>query len=174
MTKPACFLIVFASLMAAQSAPVDISKLPPPAAREVDFAKDIQPVLQGTCLKCHGPDKAKGKLLLDTREHAVKGGEDGPDIIPGDSAKSKLIHFTARLVEDYEMPPSGKGDPLTKEQVGVFRAWIDQGGKWPEGLVLQAPAEPDSSPSHEPQNSANSPSSRTNHWAFKATVLPAL
>src|SRR6266436_6833751 len=142
MTKPVCFLIVFGFIQQVKGAPEpDISKLPPAVAREVDFAKEVQPILERSCLKCHEPEKAKGKLLLDTREHALKGGENGPDIIPGESGKSSLIHFTARLVEDSEMPPSGKGEPLSKEQVGILRAWIDQGMKWPEGLALQAPAE---------------------------------
>src|SRR5215471_15129357 len=137
MTKPVCFLIACALTLAVQSAPVDVSKLPPAVAREVDFAKEIRPVLERSCLKCHGPEKAKGKLLLDTREHALKGGENGPDIILGDSAKSSLVHFTARLVEDSEMPPVGKGEPLAKEEVGVLRAWIDQGAKWPVEITLR-------------------------------------
>src|SRR6266536_2394252 len=119
-----------------RAASVDVSKLPPAAARSVDFAKDIQPILEKSCLKCHCPEEAKGKLLLDTREHALKGGENGPVILPGQSAKSSLIHFSARLVEDSEMPPVGKGAALTKEQVGVLRAWIDQGLKWPDSVTL--------------------------------------
>src|ERR1043166_8195366 len=116
--------------------PPDISKLPPAAAQVIDFAKDVRPILEKSCLKCHNAEKAKGKLSLDTREHALKGGENGADIIVGDSAKSPLIHFTARLVEDSEMPPIGKGEPLTKEQVGILRTWIDQGAKWPEQITL--------------------------------------
>lgn len=116
---------------------MDISKLPPPSAQQIDFAKDIAPIFERSCLSCHGPEKAKGKLLLDTREHALKGGENGPDIIPGASAKSPLIHFTARLVEDSEMPPTGKGEPLSKDQVGLLIAWIDQGAKWPTELTLR-------------------------------------
>src|SRR5262245_61716076 len=140
MTKPVSFLIIFGLLQPLKGAPVvDASKLPLAAAMEVDFAKEIQPILERSCLKCHGPEKAKGKLLLDTHEHALKGGENGQDIIPGQSAKSPLIHFTARLVEDSEMPPVGKGEPLTKEEVGILRAWIDQGAKWPEGLTLRGP-----------------------------------
>ena len=136
------FLVVVLTYPAIAASPtVDISKLPPTAARNVNFTKDIQPILEKSCLKCHSPEKAKGKLLLDTREHALKGGEKGTDILPGQSAKSPLIHFIARLVEDSEMPPTGKGDPLTATQVGLLRAWIDQGVKWPDGLILQPPQE---------------------------------
>src|SRR5882672_8361057 len=67
------------------------ARLPPPAASPVDFAKDVRPILEKSCLECHGPEKAKGKFLLDSREHALKGGDNGVDIIPGDSAKSPLI-----------------------------------------------------------------------------------
>lgn len=60
----------------------------------------------------------------------MKGGENGVDIFPGDSARSPLIHYVARVVPDMEMPPPGKGDPLTAEQVGILRRWIDQGAEW--------------------------------------------
>src|SRR6267378_2938685 len=123
-------------------AAVDLSRLPAPATREVDFSKDIQPILENSCLKCHEAEKAKGKLSLDTRVHALKGGENAPDIVPGDSVKSPLIHFIARVVEDSEMPPVGKGDPLTKEQVSLMRGWIDQGAKWPDTLTLHSSGAP--------------------------------
>src|SRR5438128_4273311 len=138
-------LLIFQVIAGAQTAApasVDLSKLPPAVARQIDFAHDIQPILESACLRCHEPEKAKGKLLLDTREHALKGGENGPDILPGASVKSPLIHFVARLVEESEMPPVGKGEPLTGEQVGRLRAWIDQGAKWPAGIVLRPAPEP--------------------------------
>src|SRR5262249_33766724 len=108
----------------------DLAKLPPAAVRQIDFSKDIQPLLEGSCLKCHGPEKHKSGLPLDTHENALAGGEHGQDIVPGDSAKSPLIHYVARLVEDMEMPPKDKGEPLTPAQIGLLRAWIDQGASW--------------------------------------------
>src|SRR5580765_1554912 len=87
------FLLAMATAIHATAASIDISKLPPAANRPVDFARDIQPILEKSCLKCHNAEKAKGKLLLDTREHALKGGENGPDIVTGNSANSPLIHF---------------------------------------------------------------------------------
>src|SRR6266567_2175781 len=132
-------LLLLSWATSAAIAGVDLSRLPAAASREIDFSKDIQPILESSCLKCHEGDKAKGKLLLDTRAHALKGGDNGPDIIPGDSTKSPLIHFIAGLVEDSEMPPAGKGEPLTKEQVSLLRAWVDQGGKWPDTLTLHSP-----------------------------------
>ena len=59
----------------------------------------------------------------------LKGGEEGKVVEPGASAKSKLVHAVSRLDEDSAMPPEDKGAPLTKEQVGLVRAWIDQGAK---------------------------------------------
>lgn len=115
---------------------VDPASLPKATTNTVVFAQDIQPILEKSCVKCHSGDRPKGKFALTTRQNALKGGQDQVDIIPGDSARSPLIHFTARVIQDSEMPPVGKGDPLTHEQVGILRAWIDQGLKWPDGLVL--------------------------------------
>ncbi len=112
------------------AADVDVSKLPPASAKkDLTFEKDILPIFQKSCVKCHGPEKQKAKLRLDTLEATLKGGENGDCISKGSSAKSTLVHTIARLDPDAAMPPDGKGDPLTKEQVGIVRAWIDQGAK---------------------------------------------
>lgn len=109
---------------------VDVSKLPPPADKKgLTYAKDIQPLVEKSCFKCHGPEKAKGDLRVDSLEAALKGSEYGKVIEAGKSEKSRLVHSVARLDPDEAMPPEGKGDPWTKEQVGVLRAWIDQGAK---------------------------------------------
>jgi cytochrome c5 len=109
---------------------VDPSKLPPAATTAgVTFAKDIKPIFDKSCIKCHGEEKQKAKLRLDTLEWTLKGA-DGEDVVnKGKSAESELVHSVARVNEDEAMPPEGKGDPLTKEQVGLIRAWIDQGAK---------------------------------------------
>ncbi len=110
---------------------MDISKLPPAATKSgVKFETDIKPIFEKSCVKCHGAEKQKGKLRLDSLEATLKGGEDAPNIVPKDSAKSTLVHSVARIGEEDDfMPPKGKGDPLTKEEVGLIRAWIDQGAK---------------------------------------------
>jgi len=136
-------------------AAVDVSKLPPAATRLVDFVKDIQPLLSKNCHACHGPEKQKAALRWDDRAIALKGGENGPVIVPGKSAASRMIHLVAGLEPDSLMPPSGKGGPLTSEQIGLLRAWIDQGADWPE--------------------TGDSPEAKKrNHWAFKAPVRPAV
>jgi len=105
-----------------------------PAApdRPIDFGRDIRPLLEASCLRCHGPERAKGGFRLDSRTAALKGGEKGVDIRPGDSARSPLIQFVSRAVEEMEMPPEGKGEPLTEAQIKLLIAWIDQGVPWPE------------------------------------------
>lgn len=113
------------------SAAIDPAKLPPAAKTPgVTFAKDIKPLFEKSCFKCHGPEKQKGKLRLDSLEATLKGGENAPNIVKGDSAKSTLVAAIARLGdEDDFMPPKDKGEPFTAEQVGLVRAWIDQGAK---------------------------------------------
>lgn len=122
---------VLASILGAHAADRlgDASRLPASAAT-ADYARDIQPIFEKSCFRCHGPEKPKSHFRLDYREGALKGGDDGVDVIPGDSARSPLIHFAARLVPDLEMPPDGKGDPLTPAQVALLRAWIDQGANY--------------------------------------------
>ena len=127
------FLFSSGALLAATNSPeskLDLSQLPPSATNQIDFARDIKPILDASCIRCHGPVKPKSSFRLDSRAAALKGGENGVDIVPGNSAKSPLIHFTADLVEDMEMPPSGKGEPLNAAQIALLRAWIDQGAPW--------------------------------------------
>ena len=100
------------------------------AEDKVDFAKQILPVLRQNCVKCHGPEKQKGKLRLDSKEAAMKGGKDGVVIVPGDAEKSELYRrITLPKGNDDIMP--NEGDPLTKAQTDLFRDWINQGAVWP-------------------------------------------
>lgn len=123
-------LTAISAAVSLTAADVDVSKLPPAATKTgLTFDKDIKPIFEKSCVKCHGAEKQKGKLRLDTLEASLKGGENGESIVKGNSAKSPLVHTIARLDPDSAMPPDGKGDPLTKEQIGVIRAWIDQGAK---------------------------------------------
>ena len=136
----------------AAAAGVDISKLPPAATRVMDFAKDIEPIFEKSCQTCHGAEKQKSGYRLDSRATALKGGENySPAIKPGDSAGSPLIHLVSGLVPDTQMP--AKGDPLTPAQIGLLRAWIDQGARWPESNLAQA----------DPIKS---------HWAFQPVKRP--
>src|SRR5690348_13373103 len=100
----------------------DPAKLPAAATAPVDFARDILPIFQNDCVRCHGPEKPKSHFRLDNRIAALKGGNDNDDdIVPGDSARSKLVFYVARQIPDLEMPPNGKEKPLTAEQVSMLR-----------------------------------------------------
>jgi hypothetical protein len=114
------------------------AQLPPPADREVDFVKDIQPLFESSCVKCHAKGKDRGGLSIETHEGLLKGGDTGAAIVPGDSAKSLMLELVASDDKDSLMPRRGKR--WTPEQIGLLRAWIDQGAKWPLGLTFAKPA----------------------------------
>jgi mono/diheme cytochrome c family protein len=114
----------------------DPSRLPPAAAKDgVTYAADIQPIFDKSCYPCHGPKtpKPKGGLRVDSLALVLKGGKDGAVVVAGNIAKSPLLGDVARLgdPDDYMPPPKNKGhiEPLTREQLGLIRAWIEQGAK---------------------------------------------
>ncbi len=135
-------LIVFlllptAPLPAVQLTQAQINQLPPPAAGPIHFAQDIQPILEASCIKCHGRGRNKGEFKIDTRQTVLKGGESGPAVVPGKSQESHLIALVAGADPDEVMPQKGKR--LTAEQVGLLRAWIDQGLPWDENITFAKP-----------------------------------
>ncbi len=106
------------------------------AEPQPDFGKDIKPLFETRCIKCHGPSKMEGELDLSYREAAEIGGEYGPAIIGGDAENSVLMQrITMDKEEDEVMPP--KGTLLTKKQIALIRSWIEAGAEWPEELVLK-------------------------------------
>ena len=130
----AAFCLCALALLAAEKVEWDASKLPPASDKKgLTYEKDIKPLLEKSCVKCHSGEKPKSKYRMDGLASVIKGGESGEAaIIPGNSAKSPLVAFISELVEDMEMPPTDKRDKypaLTKEQIGLIRAWIDQGAK---------------------------------------------
>jgi Planctomycete cytochrome C len=136
---------------------IDVSKLPPPSDETgLTFDKDIKPMLKVSCVRCHGAERPREGLRLDTLEGVLKGGRDGKMVVPGDSAKSLLVVAAARIDARTTMPPKPRrrpgqpppgqpgeappsqgggpagpppAKPMSAEQVGVLRAWIDQGAK---------------------------------------------
>jgi hypothetical protein len=103
-----CFL---AAAWTAFSAP-EIKTSAAPKGK-INFDRDILPILKTSCLRCHGPEKPKSHFRLDDRALALKGGSDGIDILPGNAAKSPLIRYVSGADKDMQMPPAGKGEPLT-------------------------------------------------------------
>jgi hypothetical protein len=132
--KTSLALILTVGISTAAFAEGDAGKLPPASDKKgVTFAKDIQPIFEKSCVKCHSGEKPKGKLRLDTLENVLKGGADGKVITAGDSTKSMLVKSIAYLGDEDEFmpPPKNKANisRLGNDQVGLVRAWIDQGAK---------------------------------------------
>jgi mono/diheme cytochrome c family protein len=100
------------------------------ANQDVTYAQAIKPIFDKNCIKCHGKDKQKAGLRLDSREAAIQGSDDGPVFEIGKSAESVLVTNISRTgSEDDWMPPVDRGEPLTRDQIALIRAWIDQGAK---------------------------------------------
>jgi mono/diheme cytochrome c family protein len=122
-------------LAAAASAADAAGQIPPASTKQgVTYATDIKSIFDNSCVKCHSGDKPKARLKLDSLENALKGGKDGKVITTGDSAKSFMVKCVAHVTSDHDswMPPAhNKANigPLTPEQIGLIRAWIDQGAK---------------------------------------------
>ncbi len=119
--------------------------IPISASAAVDFVKDVQPILEYNCVRCHNPkasavEKGDTSVELDTKEKAFR----GKTVVPGDATKSKLYKTTI-LADDADklMPPmeeikKGSSARLTKEQTEILKAWINEGAKWPDGVTLLA------------------------------------
>jgi len=128
-------LALTATFGLAFAAAADTAQLPPASTKTgVTYATDIKPIFDQSCVKCHSGEKPKAKLKLDSLENALKGSKDGKVVIPGNSAKSPLVLNVAHLSNDKDTwmpPPHNKANigPLTPEQIGLIRAWIDQGAK---------------------------------------------
>jgi mono/diheme cytochrome c family protein len=103
--------------------------LPPAATRSVDYVKDIEPIFARACYSCHGPAKQRSDFRLDVKTDALRGGSLGVAIVPGKSAESALVRYVAGRDKDIVMPP--KGPRLSLQEIGLIRAWIDQGAVWP-------------------------------------------
>jgi len=124
-----------ASFVAVTGAFAQTATLPPASTKTgVTYATDIKPIFDASCVKCHTGDKPKAHLHMDTLDGVLKGTKQGKIVTPGDSAKSFLIQAVAHLTKDHDswMPPlKNKAGikTLTPEQIGLIRAWIDQGAK---------------------------------------------
>ena len=117
MKKVSTFLIfgLAGAISPALAAEPDLSKLPPVANHPgTTYAKDIRPILEASCFRCHGEQRPKHGLRLDSLEAVLRGSEDGKVIVPGKSAESALVLAVARLDEKTAMPPKprqGRGGP---------------------------------------------------------------
>ena len=113
--------------------------LPPAAARTVDYDADVRPILAQNCYSCHGLEAQQSGLRLDLRQPALRGGDYGPVITPGNSADSKLIKRLVHGDGGLQMPPTGA---LSDDEIGILRAWIDQGADFRTEIRPEAPPAP--------------------------------
>ena len=130
--------------------------LPDPASRVVEFRSDVEPIFRERCGACHGPSVQTSGLRLDQRDAALRGGYSGRAILPHDSAQSPLVHRVASGEQAFRMPPTGPR--LTREEVGILRAWIDQGAAWGR-------------PGQASEGAPHAPSSQS-HWSFQPIRRP--
>ena len=110
-------------------------------------------VLEGRCVECHGAEKRKGGLRVDSLAALLKGGKHGPSIVPGDARASYLMSRVHGEGPDEQMPP--EGDPLDDEQVRALEAWINAGAKWPASRA-----------------GADGDEKERTHWAYVTPVRP--
>ncbi|MDR3622251.1 MAG: PSD1 and planctomycete cytochrome C domain-containing protein [Paludisphaera borealis] len=137
------FAVSFSSVAARAESPADVE----------DFEKHVRPLLVEHCQSCHGPEKQKGGLRLDSRPMMVEGGDTGPALEPGKPDESLLIR-AVRQTGDLKMPPK---KALSKEQVAVLERWIAAGAPWPQASTPAA---------------ATRKEIWARHWAFQPVADP--
>ncbi len=96
--------------------------------RQVDFKRQVEPILARSCYQCHGAKKVMGQLRLDSEEHAMKGGLSGPSIIAGDAKRSLLMKRILGAGNEARMPMGGES--LKPAEIALIGNWIDQGANW--------------------------------------------
>jgi hypothetical protein len=110
--------------------------------QNIDFVRQIKPLLERSCAACHSGEKPRGLFRLD-RDGILKGGASGAAaIVPGHSEKSPLIDYVSGKVPESEMPPRAvrqKFPALTTDEIALLRAWIDQGAEWRTDVLLPSP-----------------------------------
>lgn len=136
----------FAVLLISTSASAVVPSQPavPAASGEVDFRRDVYPILKANCIACHNKTTTKGDLNMETPELMKKGGESGPGLVPGKAADSIVLQAAAHEW-DSEMPPKGNkvgAVNLTPGELKVLEAWIQKGAKSSEKTFVQIPWQP--------------------------------
>ncbi len=129
---------------AARGATASAQEAPGAGAPAVDFAREVYPVLERSCIKCHSGEKPRAHFSIASREGLLKGGQSGePAVVPGQGGDSPLVAFASDEVEDLEMPPLKHRDEfpsLSPSEIKLIRTWIDQGAAWnraPAGSLSQ-------------------------------------
>jgi hypothetical protein len=102
------------------------------SAKDVDFSRDIRPILSNHCFQCHGPDDEarKADLRLDQRDAAVANHDGQMAIVPGDAAKSIVVERITSADVEARMPPTNFEKPLSQKQIDLLTKWIDSGASY--------------------------------------------
>jgi hypothetical protein len=121
-----------------------LAQTPPkatPIPSNVDFQREIRPLLSDNCFQCHGPDSdtRMANLRLDHKETAFELRKNGAVIVPGKSADSLLYQRITATTPARRMPPERSHKSLTPAQIAKFKLWIDQGAPWQEHWAFRAP-----------------------------------
>ncbi len=118
----------------------------PKDASKIDFLRQIEPILERSCVGCHSGEKPRGRYRVEGRDVLLRGGDSGAAaVVPGHSEKSPLIEYVSGKAPELKMPPSAVRErfpALTSAEVALLRAWIDQGAEWPSGVSV-APTKPE-------------------------------
>jgi hypothetical protein len=110
------------------------------AEDQIDFAKDVAPILAENCVKCHGPEKQKSKYRMDSKADAFKGGKsEKASIVPGSLDKGEMVRRIGLPKDDDDVMPPEVG-PLPADAVAKIKAWVKQGAAWPDGFTIAAVA----------------------------------
>src|SRR3954447_25674042 len=145
-------------------APADEASEAPTAEQVRFFETQVRPILVDSCYKCHGPDKQKANLRLDSRASALRGGDSGPAVVPGNLEESLLITAIGHADEVLKMPPSKK---LDDPKVAALTRWVEMGAPWP-GASTRAEA-----PKLTAKGEYQVGDKDRAHWAFRPVVRPA-
>ena len=122
---------------AAQAPKASLAAKPASSGPTVDFSRQVYPILERSCVKCHSGEKPKAGFVIASREGLLKGGKSGePAVVPGNGADSPIVVFASDQIEDLEMPPLLHRDrfpSLSPSEINLIQTWIDQGAEWKEG-----------------------------------------
>jgi len=142
------------------------SAAPAQTAKKVSFSHDVAPILSQKCMQCHGLAQPMANLDLRSRQGALKGGQHGPALVPGDAAASHIYrHITGQ--EQPQMPLGGR---LSDEEIAVLRDWINSGAEWDANITLSAPSPVAGAPAAAPEKKFTEAQRR--YWAFQKVVKP--
>jgi cytochrome c553 len=156
--KLAALLLAVAYLLLA-AAPVDSGERSDPAALEF-FEKKVRPILVARCHQCHGPQKQKGNLRLDSRASILAGGDTGPAIVPEKPEESLLVD-AIRYGDMYQMPPKSQ---LPPEEIETLVEWVRLGAPWSEETPRGV----------DPKGDGFNLAQRATHWCFQPLAEPEI